>query len=273
MLVVYLLNEEPLYLTMAFYSLQMLRKHNQTIPVRIYFIKDNCRDSRKVGNLKDVKKRIGYISQKKFFDFCDKQNIEVVIYDDLDLKEETGYFSAQRVVFADCLKEKVLLMDADTFIFGDVGVFFEIYKDYDFVATKNSYGELKSVAINGRDVLPFNSGVVLWNNGWFHKYGEKVYDYCIGLKNKTHPMGEFVHSVSVECGGREEFACSLFVIDNDLKFTYFDASHVQKEKYQGPTKVFHTLTGRWPHFYLRFKDKLPKKSPLGLILISGRNYA
>lgn len=258
MIVVYLLNEEPLYITMAFYSLNTLRKYNPDISVRIYFVKDNCRDSRKVGNINEIGKRIGWIGQKKFFDFCEKNNIEVIFYNDLDLKEEKGYFSAQRIVFADCLEENVLLMDSDTFIFGDISCFFDIYKNYDFVATINDYGQYKDVTMNGVTFRPFNSGVVLWNNGWFKKYGEQIYDYCIGLKNKTHPLGEFCYSVSKECGGREEFACSLFVTDNKLKFTYFDDLHVQRRNLKGNTRVLHTLTETWPNRYLFFQEELRK---------------
>lgn len=253
---------------MAFFSLQTLRKYNPCFPVRVYFIKDNRRDSR---NLKNLKYKINYVSQQKFFNFCDKQDIEIVEYQNLDLKEETGYFSAQRIVFADCLEEKVLLLDSDTFIFGDVAELFDIYKSYDFVATPNTWGRHKNIFYKGVEFKPVNSGVVLWNNWNFKKYGENVYDYCIGLKKKIHPMGEFIYAESPNGGGREELAASLFVIDNNLKYAYFKSEHVQTEEYLSKTRIFHTLTPRWHHYFSTFKKYLPKDK-INLRLIPGKNY-
>jgi len=253
---VYVLNEEPFYLTMASYSLRTLRQHNPTLPVTIYFVEDNCRDSRGITNKDTLDRHIRLVEKQEFFELCKSLNIELKIYHDLDLKEEKGYFSAQRIVFAECPHERVILIDSDTFIFGDITCLFDIYKDVDFAATTNTFGDHYPTNWKNKSIRSFNSGVVLFNNHLLRKYGEEVYDYCLSLKKKIHPMGEWIHQVSQNATGREELAFTLFALDHELDYVYFDSAHVEKEFYRGPTKIFHTLSHNWLNFFHKEYPKI-----------------
>jgi hypothetical protein len=255
---VYVLNEEPFYMTMASYSFRTLREHNPNLPVLVCFIEDNCRDSRGITNKENLAKKIKLIDKQELFKLCKELNIEIKTYHDLDLKEEKGYFSAQRIVFSDCLFERAILIDADTFIFEDITCLFDIYKDCDFAATTNTFGDHYHTNWKNKSVRSFNSGVVLFNNYLLKRYGDVVYYYCLSLKKKIHPMGEWIYKVSQNASGREELSFTLFALDNDLNYVYFDSSHVEKEFYRGPTKIFHTLSHNWLNFvyntYMKMKE-------------------
>lgn len=238
---------------MASYSLKTLREHNPNLPVLIYFVEDQCRDSRGILHKENLHQKVKLLDKNEFFQFCRKLNIDVKVYSDLDLKEEKGYFSAHRVVFAECPFERVLLIDADTFIFDDVTCLFDIYKDCDFAATTNTFGDHFPTQWKNQSIRSFNSGVVLFNNHLMKKYGEVVYDYCLSLKKKVHPLGEWIYKVSQKATGREELAFTLFALDYDLKYVYFDPKHVNKEFFRPPVKIFHTLSHNWlTYFYNQY---------------------
>lgn len=258
---VYVLNEEPYYMTMASVSFKSLRQHNPNLPVTVYFVEDNRRDSRPTTDPQALQRAIQMVTNEELFSLCKSLNIEMIIYKDLDLKEEKGYFSMQRLVFRDCLYPTVLLLDADTFIFGDVTPLFEIYKDVDFASTTNTYGDHYFTEWNSKSVRSFNSGVVVFNNQNLKKYADVIYDYCLSIKNKTHPLGEWLWSLSPLATGREELAFTLFALDNNLKYAYFDTAHVQKENWTGPTKIYHTLTHNWLNFYLHQYPKILEANP------------
>lgn len=240
---IYILNENPRYMTMCKYSLSSLRKHNPKIPVTIIFVEDNCRDNRGI-NLAKIKSE----SKDSFFEFCKEQNIKIDVYKDLDLKEENGYYSAQRVLFKEYKQERILLLDADTIIYDEIDSIFEKYKKVDIAATTNTFGDHHLMKWNEKSIRALNSGVVVWNNGLFSKYGEKVINYTTSLKKRTHPMGDWLYRFSAEAEGREELAFNLFILDNYLDFCYFDKEDVQKENLVGSTKIFHTLTPNWLKF-------------------------
>ena len=246
---------------MACFSLKTLRQHNPTLPVTIYFVEDNRRDSRTANDPQALLRAIKMVTKEELFSLCKSLNVNLQIYKNLDLKEETGYFSMHRIVFRDCLYSTVLLLDADTFVFGDVTPLFEIYKDVDFASTTNTYGDHYFTKWNGKSVRSFNSGVVIFNNQNLKKYADVVYDYCLSLKKKTHPLSEWLWSVSPMATGREELAFTLFALDNNLKYAYFDPSHVQKENWKSPTKIYHTLTHNWLDFYVNHYPKILNPIP------------
>lgn len=253
-------------MTMASYSFRTLRQHNPKLPVLVYFVEDKCRDSRGINNKEVLSRQIKLINKEELFQICKELNIELKIYNDLDLKEEKGYFSAQRIVFAECPFERVILIDSDTFIFDDITCLFDIYKDCDFAATTNTFSDhypntvFTTTNLKKKSLRAFNSGVVLFNNHLLRKYGEVVYDYCLNLKKKTHPMGDWIYQVSQNAGGREELAFTLFALDRELNYVYFDSTHVEKEFYRGSTKIFHTLSHKWLTFFYNqyLKMNIPK---------------
>jgi len=248
--VLYILNENPYYLKMALTSLSSLRRYNPELKTTVIFVEDNCRDNRdiSISGIRPEKK-------ENFFAFCKENKIEVDIYQNVDLKEENGYYSAQRMLFKNYKSEKILLLDADTIIFEEISSLFDKYKNKDIVATTNTFGDYYNLNWNEKEIKPLNSGVVIFNNGLLSIYGEKLLEYTIALKNKSHPLSEWLYSVSPEANGREELAFSLFVLDNNLNYEYFEKSEVQKEFLISNTKIFHTLTPNWANFISKNKPK------------------
>jgi hypothetical protein len=83
------------------------------------------------------------------------------------------------------------------------------------------------------------------------------------LKNGSHALSGWLRqrSSTDPPQGREELACSIFVLDRGLRFRYFQKQFVQTENFLGGCVVYHTLTQNWPQSYFRFRSVLePKES-------------
>lgn len=263
MRVVYIVNEFWLYLTMLRVSVTSLRSHNNNIPIDIVFVRDGNRDNRDVGGISVSLGGVPRMQSSDLPSFCRSMGVNLIDAGLPDLGDEKGYASAQRICLRESSPEKTLLMDADTFVFGDVAKLFKHLDGCQFVADKNTFGEKQTLDYAGKTIRPFNSGVVLWGEGLLREYGANVGRLCFGLKNKTHPLSEWLYQRSSTSPpqGREELACSIFVLDKGLNFRYFPKESVQTENYFGGCLVYHTLTQNWPDSYFRFRDVLkPKKS-------------
>ncbi len=260
MRVVYILNEFWFYLSMARCSLATLRRYNSSIPIDVFYIKDNNENNRNVGGLLQCAGKIPQVSTQQFMDLCKQLNVNVNIIENVEMGNEKGYCSAQRKYLTNASEEKTLLLDADTFIFGDVEPLFELLNDCDFVADMNCFGKRYSMTYKGLTLRPFNSGVVLWNRGLLKEYATKVFDLCLDLKDGKHPLSSWLYSVSSDKNeppqGREELACSIYVVDKNLKYKYFNKQHVQTNEYFGNCLIYHTLTQNWMDGYFRFRDSI-----------------
>jgi hypothetical protein len=246
---IYIVNEEPAYIGMLSLSLKLFREHNKNVPLIVYYVQDGKKDTREF-DLKKIKSVVGSLDLPLDYDsfckFCDQLNVEIRVRKPI---QKESYSSLHRLVLCEVKEEVVLLIDGDTFIFGNIEDFPSIYADFDFVATPNCYGKLASIPGMDPSFKSFNSGVVLCQNGIFHKWMNSLEGYCDGLYNGSHPYSEWLWSVSPGCLGREEFAASLFVMDNGIKYTYFEDKDVQMGSYDWNAKILHTLTPNWLECY------------------------
>lgn len=266
MICVYLVNEEPAYIGMLSFSLKMLRQHNPNASVVVYYIKDGKRDSRKVP-IFDILRITNPLNLPNNYDsfakFCEELNVEVrVRVANEFVNEEESHFSLHRLHLREIEEETILLLDGDTFIFGNFEEFPKIYNGFDFVATTNYWGSFNSVPGLDPNFKSFNSGVVLCQNGTFKKWMDNIQYYCNKLYNHDHPQSDWLWSESRECAGREELAASLFVLDNNLKYRYFEDHHVQTGSHcvvsDTDPCVLHTLTPYWTLFYKK-RFRKPKR--------------
>lgn len=250
MLCVYLVNEESAYIGMLSNSLKMFRQHNPNVDVVVYYIKDGCRDTRGI-ELNKMRFATRHLPNdyESFINLCKDLNVEVRVR----LPPEESYFSLHRLLLQEINEEIVLLLDGDTFFYGNIEKFPDLYSGYDFVATPNSWGLMNRVPGWDNKFKTFNSGVVLCQHGTFNKWMSELGEYCRRLKDGDHPLSEWLWSVSPECIGREEFSASLFVMDNNLKYRYFEDQHVQMGKHVGDTLILHTLTPNWLQFFNKKK--------------------
>ena len=259
MICVYLVNEEPSYIGILSHSLKMLRQHNRNVPIVVYYVQDGHRDTRYipwVREMRQVTKRNNLpFDQESLSKLCQELKVEVRVRKP---PQQEVYFSLHRLLLQEMEEETVLLLDGDTFVYGNIEQF--VYPGLDFVATVNSWGQNNSIP--GKDVnfKMFNSGVVLWQNGWMKKWAGELEEYCRRLKERNHPLSEWLWSVSPECIGREEFATTLFVLDHGLKYAYFDDAHVQTGIHNGSTLILHTLTPNWLKYYNEYFNQ--KRTPL-----------
>lgn len=251
MKIAYIINEFDFYMSLAVCSMTTLRRHNPHIPVEVFYVCDEGGSNRNLGSMP----RAGApkVTKDTFLQFCSDNNVTVSMVRDLDMGSERGYAPVQRMCLSSLGDERVMLMDADTFVFGDVSPLFGLLDECDFVADKNNYGEKATITHNGVSVRPFNSGVVLWGKGLMREYAKVVYDYCLSLKERRHYLGEWLYRVSPDAIGREELACTLFVADRKIRFRHFLPSEVQTGTYYGDTLIYHTLTQNWMESYFRLR--------------------
>jgi hypothetical protein len=264
-------------------SVKMLRRHNPNIPVKLLYVEDAGHDnyvpslqlsqyiSAEYGN-KYLK-----LEEKDIFDLCKELNVDVLKLPP-PIQLLNGFNSTHRIHLSQIKEDSVLLLDADTFIFEDVESLFHSDKDFladrmqmympvdakmdveaqtwvfNYEKDKNSDDPVK-IRMN-----PFNSGVVLFNNGTAAEYGRQILRYCNRLLLKKHPMAELMYSMREDGRNREECACTLFVLENNLTWDYWGSKEVQTYKLSLPTKVFHTSGPTWPYYF----DELAKKDLLGV---------
>lgn len=276
---VYVLNQNPIYRGMFSLSVKMLRAHNPKIPVKVIYVEDagvdNYLPSLKLGQYISADNVQKYLKteEKDLFELCEKLNVEVLRLPP-PIRELNPYNSTHRIYLSKIQDESVLLLDSDTFIFGDVESLFE--SDKDFMADHMHMMEpgMKDVDIQNWvfnyeknknpdepvkiRMSPFNSGVVLFNNGNAAKYGEQVLGYCNRLLLKKHPLAELMYAMREDARNREECACTLFVLENNLTWDYWKPEQVQTYKVSFPTKVFHTTSPTWPYYF----DNLAQKNML-----------
>lgn len=260
---IYLLNENPIFYGMFSISVRLLKKYNPNIEIKLFYIQDKGQDSwketRRIQSLIDPEEAKKYLitNKEQLVDLCKKLNIEIEYCENLGLNQ--NYTPLHRHYLKNISSENCLLLDVDTFILKEID--FSDYKDFDFVAHPMMSFSVDKVEMtkwifnyfnNGLKKVfmsPFNSGVVFWNNGWIKKYGEQVLEYCNKLKYKKHPMSSTMYTLREDGRNREEVACTLFVLENDLKWTYFNFQHVQTFNLKGETSIFHTTSIAWPHYF------------------------
>jgi len=271
---VYFLNQNPIYRGIFSVSIRLLRKYNPNLPVTLFYVEDGGVDSY-LPSLKlckyissDNAKKYLKIEESEIFDLCKELDVNLRRVKP-PVKQLNGFNSTHRVYLKEVQDESVLLLDSDTFVYGNLDYFFD--KKLDFVADKmQSY----SPAAEGKQAYtektfwvfnyekdrnpetpvkvrmsPFNSGVVVFNNGTAAKYGEQVLSYCNRLLLKKHPLAELMYVHREDARNREECACVLFVLENNLTWGYFDESDVQTYNFEFPVKVFHTTNSAWPYFF------------------------
>jgi hypothetical protein len=258
MLCVYLVNEHPFYLGMVDYSLSMLRTYNPTVPVRVYYIEDGAHEA-------DGKFAVRR-SPAEFFDTCQKHNIEVVKKPVFYPPGEERYVCIHRYLFEEIQEETILYIDGDTFIFGDVGLIFDRYAHVDFAAVRGEW--VRSFGYDPKllPVFPFNSGVMYWNHGWHRRWGAELVERCRNLRERRHPVADWLYEVNPQCYNREEFTLPIFVQDHGLAYEYFhekDVYMLQREEdlltKVGGQVVLHALTPHWTQVAARLNQFAPSR--------------
>lgn len=258
MKVLYILNESPFYLQMAWYSISQIRKFNKEIKIEILFIHDNGRDNRFIGSLDKNALPIKIFDADSFVHQCKNFRVEFNHVYDLDMKEEIGFHSMQRIAFQNVEDDKILLLDADTFVFGDICHFFESLGNHDVVADLNAWGKYgNKIPYEGIKIDSLNSGVVLFNYGILREYGKQVYDLSMKIKGDDHYVGRWLTEYQKYEGTsgklcREEIAFSLFLHENKIKYRLSDDKEIQTNNILCKTLIHHTQVQNYMKYWRKY---------------------
>lgn len=268
MKVLYLLNESPFYMQMAWFSIQTLRKYNKNIKVEILYVCDKQKDNRYSPVLFDF--GIENFTKESFVESTKIFDVDFNFVHDIDLKEEKGYHPLHRIAFQNVDDDQILLLDADTFIFGDLSPFFNALNYHDLVADMNEWGRWgNTFPYQGFNFCPFNSGVVLFNKGLLREYGKQVYDLSMAVKGNEHPVGKWMEDYE-RCegsngkGGREEIAFTLFVLDNKINYRLSTFREIQTTRRFMDCLIHHTQTPNYIRFWKKYFSSGDFKSNIKL---------
>lgn len=221
---------------MAAHSIGMLRKYNQSIPVVVLHI----RDGRSHG---------AGMTKEEFWRHCDAQSVKVVQLPELHLPGEEGYTCMHRTYFQTLMEDEVLYIDSDTFIFGDVATIFDKYQ-VDFAACPARWAVAKGYQ-NTLKVFPFCSGVHLWKKGHHREWAKALPDISKELRERRHPISEWLYQIDERCYNREEFTMPIFLERSGLSYRYFERQDVMlletEEDFDNmrSSTIFHCYTPQW----------------------------
>ena len=242
----YLVNDHPTYLRMAATSIGGIRKHNADIPISVILLDQ------------------GEYDTKSFRDVCEHYNVNI-----MDRKRmDEDFFLINKALIGEVPGDRILFIDTDTFVLGDVGVLFRDYSGYDVVACENKWvneGWNQDYLSNG--MRPFNSGVMLWNADRLREAALAMPQICVDLRDRKYPLSEYLHAVESECWNREEFAWNVYVADNDLGHQYFDSSHCHNILWEQDierirkTIILHTYNANWKRVHDKLSGKTRKRIP------------
>lgn len=236
MICVYYLNERDIHVRMAMNSLHMLRAHNQSVPIRLFIVSNEFVPKHK--------------HTEELLKWCKEWRVEVV---QKPLDHE--FFFTNKHHIKDCPENRVLFIDADTFIFDDVEKIFDKYQDCDFVGCKNEWvtGRGWDDFLDG--VMPFNGGVQLYNNGCHRNILGQLPSKCndLGAMGKWLKEGDMEHN-------REEMAISKIVAE-EHSFEYFRREDclipLWSSDLDNPqeTIIFHSFVSQWNQIYSMVESK------------------
>ena len=236
--VAYLVNGASPYMEMTKTSIHLLRRHNSTVPVTVFFVDDHH-----------------HRLPADFSDFCDHWSVELRVC----LNVESSYFQDNKVHLGQCEGERVLLLDADTFVFADVLELFEAYQGYDVVACTNDWVwhcGYRAEFIPGNPV-PLNSGVLLCSSRFLGAWSGRLPELheCLRTGRSFPALTKWLYEVSASAYNREEFGLTICSAEAHIRTAHFADADCKLLKYsrldsdlaqfQSCTKVFHSYSGHW----------------------------
>ena len=243
---------------MAWFSISTIRNYNKDIPIHILFICDDGRENRYIAGLENYNFGIERFCRDSFQKSCSEFGVKFQFVHDLDMKEEVGFHPLQRIAFSLVEDDQILLMDADTFVFGDVAPFFDALKYHDVIVDMNAWGHWGGrIPYKDKKMEAFNSGVVLFNKGILQEYGRQVYDLSLKIKYDNHPVGKWLTEYQKYENthgklGREEIAFGLFLYENEINFRLSNYTEIQTNKIMCKTLIHHTQTQNYIKYWKKY---------------------
>ncbi len=255
---VYVVTQSLLYMNMAYVSISLLRRHNKSVPVKVFFIKDG-------GVLKTTNNQLDYskiISQvdgqaldtlsQYFIEELTKLNVDIIIKD--PHPHAPNFVHANRMYIEELEEPNVFFIDSDTFILGDVEPIFNKYKDNDittlpapWIKRLDNYNEITSKHFG--DLDPF-AGCLLF----FRNHKAKVWASSVMPKIDeivaNQELSEWMNKENIFLI-REEIALLGIIHSNNLRAGYFDTTDCCQvdDPQVNSSRVVHTFSQVWQNTY------------------------
>jgi hypothetical protein len=231
---------------MAANSIHMLRHFNTQIPIKVIFVSDKS-------------------PPQNLIDYSQTYNFEIISKPSLVFPGQEPYFPMNKIYLRDLTEDKILFIDADTFIFGDVNDIFEYYKEFDCVGCWNKWVYSQGWTDDLMTVKPINSGVVLWSNQALKDNYDNLVKHRAELNSGETPLSKWLISIEHGKWNREEFSLALFLERNNVKYELFEPKYVkliqtiQDLQTMNQSIIFHVLTVQWPDAWAYLNPKPKKK--------------
>lgn len=257
---VYVVTQSLLYMNMAYVSISLLRRHNSSIPVKVFFVKDggilkttnNQLDYSKVVSQIE-KSRLDIISQY-FIEELTKLNVDVIVKE--PHPHAPDFVHANRMYIEELNEPNVFFIDSDTFILGDVGVIFDKYQNQDlttlpapWIKKVNNYTEMSSKHFGGLD--PFAGCLLFFRNHrakvWARSVMPKIDEIVADQELLEWMNKENLFLI------REEVALLGIIHSNGLNAGYFDITDCSQvdDPRANQSKIVHTFSQLWNSTYER----------------------
>lgn len=231
--VVYCINDKPKYQEMLLNSVKGLRKHNKTLPVKLFYILDQ--------------------DDKHYYDpfMKDLEPLNVQVISQPVFRPETNYFSINKVYLADLPEDSVLYLDVDTFVNGDLEPLFDKYRaDMTVIESEWAYSKGWKDDLLPNKGKPVNSGIQLFHNHFHQSMFSRLSDTFDRLSGHDTPLAEWSWGYYNGCL-REELACALILAESAASYMFFqpqDCYNIQRvediARCHEPL-IFHSYTRQW----------------------------
>ena len=263
--IAYVTNEHPFYLDMLLNSIEMLVRHTpEPPPIFVFVIRaDKALTIRRGGSFNDPKDaaRSSFYLLKNLQDRYGYQVIERPPI--TKVRGEEHFFHINRMYLRHLNYDSLLYLDADTFIFQDINLLFERNQGHQFVAAPGEWvlGREFPSEVFPRLNVPFSSGVMLFNGGCHRDWVDCLPENCRRLREREHPVSDWLYEQHHDCLLREEFSASVWVEDGNIDFGYFSPEDVTLVRFPsdfdklGKQVVFHSYTPNWKECRNRLLDK------------------
>lgn len=240
-------------------SIAGLRKHSN-VPVKVIFLDtdNDCSD--------------------EFQSFCDRYDVEIIRkkWIECDVGER-NLFQINKAHLVDVEEDEMLFIDSDTFIFGDVESIFDKYGSFDMVACKNLWVKEGWEPRYLKKIHPINSGVMYWKRKWAKLASEALPILCKEIRERKHPISEYLYFLDERCFHREEFAYNLFIDQQDIQHSYFEKEDVHNLLWESEIEdsrnsiILHSYTSQWKKVYNALYG--PSRKSISKKLITHRRKA
>jgi hypothetical protein len=236
--VAYVVNADSLYMEMAKTSIHLVRQHNPTIPVVVFLVDDPR-----------------YRRPADLIDFCDRFDVRVEHCPDVS----RGYFQDNKVHLGACEGDRLLLLDADTFVFADVAELFDDYVGFDLVGCTNDWVwhlGYRADFIPGAPT-PLNSGILLCSSHFLRAWTQQMPELHEALRTGTRfpALTRWLYAVSANAYNREEFGLTICSAEGGFRSAHFTEDDCKLLKYRrldsdfahfrSCTKIFHSYSQHW----------------------------